>query len=282
MLHTSSCLVAALLVATGLRAADAPAPVPLEKALQAITLPAGFKATLFAGEPDLVQPLAMTTDTRGRLWVIECLSYPNWTTNKTGSDRISIYEDSNGDGRFDKKTVFFEKGRNLSGIALGYGGVFVCSLPELLFIPDRNFDDKPDAEPEVLLDGWDLGSKHNVFNNPTWGPDGWLYGCNGILGNSFVGKPGTEKEQRVPMNCGVWRYHPIRRTFEVVAHGTTNPWGIAFNDVGQMFVANCVIKHLFHIIPGARYERMFGQDFNANSFELIPSIADHIHWAGGY
>jgi len=153
MLHTSSCLVAALLVATGLRAADAPAPVPLEKALQAITLPAGFKATLFAGEPDLVQPLAMTTDTRGRLWVIECLSYPNWTTNKTGSDRISIYEDSNGDGRFDKKTVFFEKGRNLSGIALGYGGVFVCSLPELLFIPDRNFDDKPDAEPEVLLDG---------------------------------------------------------------------------------------------------------------------------------
>ncbi len=265
-----------------LAAADAPAPVPIERAVQSISLPQGFKATLFAGEPDLVQPIAMTTDTRGRLWVIECLSYPNWTTNKTGSDRVSIYEDTNNDGRFDKKTVFWDKGRNLSGIALGYGGVWLCSLPELIFVPDRDYNDKPDAEPEVLLDGWDLASKHNAFNGLTWGPDGWLYGCNGILGASFVGRPGTEKVERVPMNCGVWRYHPTRRTFEVVAHGTTNPWGIAFNEVGQMFVANCVIKHLFHIIPGARYERMFGQDFNPYAFQLIPSIADHIHWAGGY
>jgi putative membrane-bound dehydrogenase-like protein len=280
MFHLYRLLSAAFLLSVA--AADAPAPVPVDRVLQSITLPPGFKATLFAGEPDLVQPIAMTTDTRGRLWVIECLSYPNWSTNKTGSDRVSIYEDTNHDGVFDKKTVFWDKGRNLSGIALGFGGVWLCSLPELIFIPDRDYNDKPDAEPEVLLDGWDLASKHNAFNDLTWGPDGWLYGCNGILGASFVGKPGTPQPQRVPMNCGVWRYHPTRRVFEVVAHGTTNPWGIAFNDVGQMFVANCVIKHLFHIIPGARYERMFGQDFNPYAFQLIPSIADHIHWAGGY
>jgi putative membrane-bound dehydrogenase-like protein len=230
----------------------------------------------------VVQPIAMTTDSRGRLWVVECLSYPNWTTNQSGSDRVSIYEDANNDGRFDKKTIFWDKGRNLSGIALGFGGVWLCSLPELIFVPDRNGDDRPDREPEVLLDGWDLGIQHNVFNGLTWGPDGWLYGCHGILKTSYVGRPGTSKEDRVAINCGIWRFHPTRREFEVVAHGTTNPWGIGFDEFGQMFVANCVIKHLFHIVPGARYERMFGQDFNPYAFELIPSIADHIHWAGGY
>src|SRR5688572_24849066 len=276
-----SILATALFVRT-IIAADAPAAIPVERALSSIRLPEGFRATLFAGEPDVVQPIAMTTDSRGRLWVIECLSYPAWTTNKSGSDRVSIYEDLNNDGRFDKKTVFWDKGRNLSGIALGFGGVWLCSLPELIFVPDRNADDKPDREPDVLLDGWDLGIQHNVFNGLTWGPDGWLYGCHGILKTSYVGKPGIPKEDRVAINCGIWRFHPTRREFEVVAHGTTNPWGIGFDEFGQMFVANCVIKHLFHIIPGARYERMFGQDFSPYAFELIPSIADHIHWAGGY
>ncbi|HVK58750.1 MAG TPA: PVC-type heme-binding CxxCH protein, partial [Candidatus Kapabacteria bacterium] len=272
----------AVLTSCAVLAADATGPVPVAKVLDSIKLPEGFKATLFAGEPDVVQPIAMTTDTRGRLWVIECLSYPNWTTNKTGSDRVSIFEDTDQNGTFDKKTIFLNNGRNLSGIALGFGGVWLCSLPELLFVPDRNGDDKPDREADVLLDGWDMGIQHNVFNGLTWGPDGWLYGGHGILKTSYVGKPGTPQDERIPINCGVWRYHPVGKNFEVVAHGTTNPWGIAFDQYGQMFIANCVIKHLFHVIPGARYERMFGQDFNPYSFELIPSIADHIHWAGGY
>ena len=269
-------------ISASLFAAEAPAPVPVEKTLASIKLPEGFKVSLFAGEPNVVQPIAMTTDTRGRLWVVECVSYPDWSTNRTGSDRVIILEDTNQDGAFDKKTVFWDQGRNLTGIALGFDGVWLCSLPELIFVPDRNGDDKPDREPDVLLDGWDLGIQHNVFNSLTWGPDGWLYGCHGILKTSFVGKPGTPQNERVPINCGVWRFHPTRKIFEVVAHGTTNPWGIAFDEYGQIFVANCVIKHLFHIIPGARYERMFGQDFNPYSFELIPSIADHIHWAGGH
>lgn len=271
-----------LVFVSALHAAEAPAPVPVKDAAAAIALPNGFRATLFAGEPHVVQPIAMATDARGRLWAVECLSYPDWTTNKTGEDRVIILEDRDGDGEFDERKVFWDQGRNLSGIALGFGGVWLCSLPELIFIPDANYDDQPDGDPEVLLDGWDLGSQHNVFNSLTWGPDGWLYGCNGILAKSHVGAPGTPKEKRTPINCGVWRFHPRKHIFEVVAHGTTNPWGIAFNEAGQMFVANCVIKHLFHIIPGARYERMFGQDFNPYAFELIPSIADHIHWAGGF
>ena len=257
-------------------------PLPTSEAAGRITVPDGFRVTLFAGEPDVVQPIAMTTDERGRLWVVECFSYPSWQRSGEGRDRVLVLEDRDGDGRFDSKKVFWDKGRNLSGIALGFGGIYLCSAPELIFIPDRNRDDVPDGPPEALLDGWSLEAKHNIVNGLVWGPDGWLYGCHGILSDSKVGKPRTPDAERVVINCGVWRFHPTRRMFEVVAHGTTNPWGIAFDDYGQMFVANCVIKHLFHIIPGARYERMYGQDMNPYAFRLIESCADHIHWAGGY
>jgi putative membrane-bound dehydrogenase-like protein len=255
---------------------------PLSQAAEHITVPDGFRVTLFAGEPDVVQPIAMTTDERGRLWVVECFSYPKWQPGGEGKDRVVILEDRDGDGHFDSRRVFWDKGRNLSAIALGFGGVWLCSAPELIFIPDRNRDDTPDGPPEILLDGWTLEAKHNIANNLTWGPDGWLYGCHGILADSKVGKPGTAEVDRTVLNCGVWRFHPTRKAFEVVAHGTTNPWGIGFNDYGQMFIANCVIKHLFHVIPGARYERMYGQDMNPYAFRLIESCADHIHWAGGF
>lgn len=278
LLSLISFACAALLAA----AADAPAPVPIDQAAASFSLPEGLQATLFAGEPDIVQPIAMATDARGRLWVVECLSYPDWTRSGEGSDRVTILEDRDGDGRFDSKKIFLNNGRNLSGIAIGFGGVFLCSVPELRFVPDRNGDDIPDGPGEAVLDGWDLGAKHNVFNSLTWGPEGWLYGANGILSNSKIGRPNAPDSEHVAMNCGVWRYHPVKRKVEAVAHGTTNPWGLGFNEVGDLFIANCVIKHLFHVIPGAHYERMFGQDINPYSFELIPSIADHIHWAGGF
>src|SRR5262249_12692474 len=121
----------------------------------------------------------------------------------------------------------------------------------------------------------------NVFNGLIWGPDGWLYGCNGILSNSRIGAPGTPPERRVAMNCGVWRYHPTKKRVEVVASGTTKPCGLDVDQYGEIFITNCVIKHLFHMIPGGHYERMFGQDLQANCYGLLPSCADHIHWGGG-
>jgi putative membrane-bound dehydrogenase-like protein len=269
------------LLALAARAQDRPLP-PAEAAAR-MTLPAGFRATLFAGEPDVVQPIAFTFDDRGRLWVVECLSYPEWRKDgrAEGKDRILIFEDRDGDGRFDGRKVFWDKGANLTGIQLGFGGVWLCATPYLLFVPDRNADDKPDGPLQVVLDGWDLQAKHNVFNGLTWGPDGWLYGCNGILSNSKVGKPGTPDDQRTRLNCGVWRYHPTRQGFEVVAWGTTNPWGLDFDDHGQMFITNCVIHHLWHVVPGAHFQRMHGQDLNPHVYGLISSCADHIHWAGG-
>jgi putative membrane-bound dehydrogenase-like protein len=246
-----------------------------------MTLPDGFQATLFAGEPDIVQPMAFTIDDRGRLWVAECYSYPKWQTTPQGKDRILIFEDRDDDGHFDTCKVFYDKAVNVSGIQVGFGGVWLCSTPNLVFIPFRDGADVPSGPPVVVLDGWDLQAKHNVFNSLCWGPDGWLYGCNGILSNSKVGKPGTPTDQRVALNCGVWRYHPVKQIFEAVAHGTTNPWGLDWDDYGQMFITNCVIHHLWHVVPGAHFQRMYGQDLNPHVYGLMTSCADHIHWGGG-
>ncbi|MBV9125267.1 MAG: dehydrogenase, partial [Planctomycetes bacterium] len=254
-------------------------PLPPDVAPSHMTMPPGFHATLFAGEPDVVQPIAFTIDDRGRRWVAECYTYPDWQKEGPGKDRILIFEDRDGDGHFDTRKVFCDHLTNVSGLQVGFGGVWVCAIPNLLFIPDRDGDDKPDGPPEVVLDGWDLQAKHNVFNSLTWGPDGWLYGCNGIMSNSKVGNPGTPDKDRVALNCGVWRYHPTRHTFEVVVSGTTNPWGLDFDDLGQGFITNCVIKHLWHVIPGAHFQRMYGQDLDPYTYGLMTSCADHIHWA---
>lgn len=251
-----------------------------QEAAEKMSAPEGFEVTLFAGEPDVAQPIAFTIDDRGRLWVVECVSYPEWSDKP--QDRVIILEDTNHDGTFDNRTVFWDQGVNLSGIEVGFGGVWLCSTPNFIFIPDQNQDDQPDGEPVVLLDGWDdKTSRHNVFNGLTWGPDGWLYGLNGILSKSLVGAPAASESQRKQLDCGVWRFHPVTRDFEVVAHGTTNPWGLDFDQYGQIFITNCVIKHLWHVVPGAHYERMFGTDVTPHTYELISSVADHIHWGGG-
>jgi len=270
-----------LAAACGVAAQDRPlAPSEAPKAMK---LPEGFKATLFAGEPDVVQPIAGSFDDRGRLWVVECLSYPKWSDKPEGNDRVIMFDDTDGDGTFDKRTVVFDKGANLSGIELGFGGIWLCSIPNLLFIPcDINADVPKIGKPEVVLDGWSLKCRHNVVNGLLWGPDGWLYGCNGIVDTSKVGKPGTPDADRIPMNCGVWRYHPTRRIFEQFAHGTTNPFGLDFDDFGECLMTNCVIGHLWHVQPNAHFERMYGQDLNPNTYALMPQCADHIHWGGGH
>ena len=262
--------------------AEAERALTPEAAAAAWQLPAGFSAMLFAGEPAIVQPMAFTFDDRGRVWVVENLSYPTWKADGSGQDRVTILEDVDGDGRHDKRTVFLENGANVTGIEVGFGGVWLTAAPHLLFIPDADGNDQPDGPPRILLEGWTLDAKHNVVGNLAWGPDGWLYGCNGITAPSKVGKAGTPVEQRQTVSCGVWRYHPVRHAFEVYANGTTNPWGIDWDERGQMFITNCVIKHIFHVVPGAHFVRMFGQDPNAHVYGLIESCADHQHWAGGH
>lgn len=253
-------------------------PLSPAEALQRITVPPGFRVELFAAEPDVLQPIAFDFDDRGRLWVVECFSYPDFKPED--QDRVLIFTDDNGDGKFDQRKAFLSNGHHLSGITWGFGGVWLCSAPNLIFIPDANGDDLPDGPPVIRLDGFTRDAQHNMVNGLAWGPDGWLYGRHGILKNSLVGPPGAPDKDRVLLNCSIWRYHPIRKVFEVVAHGTTNPWGLDWDENGQAFFSNNVIGHMWHLIPGAHYQRMYGEDFNPHFYELMKAASDHLHWQG--
>ena len=249
---------------------------PLEAA-RTMQVPEGFKVTLFAGEPDIRQPVGFCIDDRGRLWVAEANNYPDKEGGKR--DRIVILEDTDGDGRHDKRIVFYDKLEYVSGVEVGFGGAWVMSIPNFYFIPDADYDGVPDGEPVVLLDGFGThANSHTIANGFAWGPDGWLYGTHGITNWSLPGKPGTPKTKRRRFEGGAWRYHPVRHEWEAFATGTTNPWGVDWNEYGHAFVSNCVNPHLFHVIQGAHYEPDRNRPTGRFAYERIPTIADHLHF----
>jgi len=250
------------------------------EAAKAMTVPKGFHVSLFAGEPDVAQPIAQAIDDRGRLWVAEAYSYPVRVKEDKARDRILIFEDTNGDGRFDTRKVFIDNLNLISGLEIGFGGVWVGCAPHFMFIPDADGDDKPDGPPKILLDGWGYHDTHETLNTFMWGPDGWLYGCHGVFTFSNVGKPGAPDSERVKLNAGLWRYHPTKHIFELFAEGTSNPWGVDFNDQGQAFITACVIPHLYQMIQGGRYQRQAGQHYNPYTYDDIKTIAIHRHWIG--
>lgn len=202
-------------------------------------VPAGFSVDVIAAEPQVHQPMAFTFDAKGRLWVVEGHSYPQKRPEGEGLDRILIFSDENGDGSFETRKVFIEGLNLVSGLEVGYGGVWVGAAPDLLFIPDANGDDQPDSEPQILLDGFGYGDTHETLNSFIWGPDGWLYGNQGVFNSSNIGKPGTPQPKRQRLSAGVWRYHPTRHVFEIFAHGGSNQWGLDFNEFGQLFMTHC-------------------------------------------
>ncbi|MFM8358347.1 MAG: PVC-type heme-binding CxxCH protein [Verrucomicrobiota bacterium] len=300
-----------------------------EQACAKVTLPPGFKMHPFAAEPEIVQPIAFCDDHRGRIWVAEGRSYPRRQgrppagqrpagsdpTQPTpdqlkdifgGRDRILVLEDTDGDHRADRKTVFLENVNLVSGLEVGFGGVWIGAAPYLLFVPVQDGDQpRPAGDPRIVLDGWDYTfDTHETLNTFTWGPDGWLYGCHGVFCPSHVGRPGTPAEKRQWMDAGTWRYHPVKEQFEVFTEGGSNPWGIDFDEHGNLWSEMCVIPHLFHMIQGARITRQGGEHFAVGPDEtarswrhrqniggrpkaVFPHVyedigyhADHLHYAG--
>ncbi|MFK8112853.1 MAG: PVC-type heme-binding CxxCH protein [Rubripirellula sp.] len=258
---------------------DAAEPLAPTEAAATMRVPEGFRVSLFAGEPEVMQPIGFCLDDRARLWVAEAYNYPEHGT-KAG-DRIVILEDSDGDGKHDQRTVFYDGLNYVSGIEVGFGGVWVMSPPYFYFIPDSDGDDVPDAKPQVLLDGFgNHANAHNMANAFAWGPDGWLYGTHGRTNWSMIGKPGSTDEQRERFDGGVYRYHPTQHVWEPFADGATNMWGIDWNDLGDAFVCNCVNPHLFQVIQGAHYEPWRGRESSQFAYQRIDTIADHLHFVG--
>jgi putative membrane-bound dehydrogenase-like protein len=284
-----------LLLVVAARAADFPAPyntepdkagpMPAAEAAAKFTLPPGFKATVFAAEPDVQNPIAMAWDGRGRLWIAENYTYAESPLrfDMKLRDRILIFEDTDGDGHFDQRSVFTDNVQMLTSVETGLGGVWALCLPNLVFIPDRNGDGVPDGPPEVALDGFKAPQEnfHNVANGLRFGPDGWLYGRCGASGPADVGAPGTPAEQRVPVRGGMWRYHPQRKTFEAITSGNTNPWGHDWNEHGELFYVNTVNGHLWHAVAGMHFVRPHTVDPNSHTYALIDMIADHWHFDTG-
>ena len=253
-------------------------PTPIEAA-KMITVPDGFRVTLFAGDPDVAQPISMETDDRGRLWVSECFTYAKHGYDEELRDQLIILEDTDGDGEHDKRTVFWNQGLQLTSVLPGTKGCWILNHGTLAWLADENGDDKADGAPKVILDGFNYREVgHNIVGGMIWGPDGWIYGRHGILATSFVGKPGDSQAERTKLNCSIWRFHPQSHRFEVIAHGTTNPWGLDYNDFGEFFFSNNVTGHAWHVFPNAHYVRMYGADFNPHYYELIDQHADHYHW----
>ena len=251
-----------------------PTTIPNASAQQVVAgmmLTPGFQAELIAAEPEVRQPIAFAFDERGRLWVAEAYSYPNKQPDRKGKDRILIFEDRDGDGVFETRKVFMEGLNLVSGLEVGFGGVWVGAAPQLLFIPDRNHDDIPDGPPEVLLDGWGYQDTHETLNSFCWGPDGWLYGNQGVFTNSLIGKPGAPEAERVPLHSGVWRYHPIRHSFEIFAHGGSNQWGLDYNEAGHLFMTHC---RSFYGGGGTTYVVRNGHFWNQSNSNFAPFISN--------
>jgi len=283
------CFGAVLFLFSGTLKAAGLAP---QEALSHMKVADGFEVALVAHEPEIRQPLSVTFDERGRMWVIQYLQYPAPAGLKPvsvdqylrtkydrvpeppprgpkGADRITICEDTDGDGRFDKFKDFVA-GLNLaSGMAIGYGGVFIVQPPYLLFYPDRDRDDVPDGDPEVLLSGFGLEDAHAVANSLTWGPDGWLYGAQGSTVTAHI--------RDLEFQQGIWRYHPITHEFELFAEGGGNTWGLDFDEHGNIIAGTNFGEQIgLHQVQGGYYVKGFskhGPLHNPNTygyFEHIP------------
>ncbi len=253
---------------------DVPPKVSAEEARKTLQVAKGLDIQLLAHEPMVQQPVCITFDDRGRLWVLQYLQYPNPQGLKPvevdqylrtkydlvplpppkgprGGDKIIILEDPDADGRF-RKSKDVLSGLNLaSGMVLGYGGIFVVQPPYLLFYRFKPGTDEPDGDPEVLLQGFGMEDAHAFANSLTWGPDGWLYGAQGSTVTANI--RGIEFQQ------GIWRYHPRTREFELFAEGGGNTWGIDFDRYGRLFAGGNTTEPLCHHVQGGYYIKGFGK-----------------------
>ncbi len=291
-------------------AAPAESRVPFERgqgalapgaALASFKVPDDLELELVLAEPIVRQPVSISFDERGRLWVVQYLQYPFpaglrmvshdgvWRAvydkvppapphHFRGKDKITIHEDTDGDGVYDRHKTFVDGLNIATAVAQGRGGVWVLNPPYLLFYPDRNRDDVPDGDPEVHLQGFGLEDTHSVVNSLRWGPDGWLYAAQGSTVTGHVTRPGLDdgKEPVHSMGQLIWRYHPETRRYEVFAEGGGNAFGVEIDAKGRIYSGhNGGDTRGFHYVQGAYYQKGFnkhGPLSNPYAFGYFPAM----------
>ena len=229
-------------------------PFTPAESMKFIQTPAEFTMELFASEPDIIKPIAFSFYERGRLWVIETIDYPNEVLDgQPGDDKIKILEDTNGDGRADKVTVFAEHLNIATSIAFANGGVVVTQAPHILFLKDTNGDDKADVR-EILSAGWGNRDTHAQPSNLQYAPDNYIWGVVGYSG--FEGEINGKKFQ---FGQGMYRFKPDGSQFEYVTSSTNNTWGLGFSETFDVFGSTANNDPSFYMaIPNRYFEGIEG------------------------
>ena len=223
-------------------------PFSATDSMKFIQVPAELDLQLFAREPDIVKPIHFSFDARGRLWVIEAIDYPNLVLNgEPGADRIKILEDTNGDGRADKFTVFADRLNLATSLVFVKGGVVLAAAPHMLLLEDTNGDDKADKR-TVLSTGWGISDSHAGPSNLMYGPDNYIWGTVG-----YAGFKGEMNGRAMQFSQGVYRFRPDGSNFEFVTGSTNNTWGLGFSETFDVFGSTANNDPSFFVAIANRY-----------------------------
>ncbi|MEC5126402.1 PVC-type heme-binding CxxCH protein [Verrucomicrobiales bacterium BCK34] len=236
---------------------DGSSPTPPEEALKEFTVREGFEVELVASEPVIGQPLHISWDSKGRMWVTQYLQYQFPAGLKIveydnhlraqfdkmpeppphgakGADKITVFEDTTGDGLYDSHRDVITGLNIATSCVTGAGGIWVTNAPYLLFYPDADGDAVPDGDPEVMLSGFGIEDTHAVANSLKWGPDGWLYGATGSTTTGSVNDPATGETVEW-QGQAIWRFHPATKEFEIFAEGGGNTFSLEIDSAGRVF-----------------------------------------------
>ncbi len=235
---------------------EIPDPDP-KKEQESFKIADGFEVTLFASEPMVAKPIQMNWDEDGRLWVVSSTAYPHLKTGEEANDKIFILEDTDGDGKADKSTIFAEGLITPTGILPGDGGVYVANSTEILHLIDTDGDGKADTRRQVLT-GFGTGDTHHLIHTFRWGPEGRLYFNQSIYIYSHVETPfGTKRLE----GGGVWKLQPQTLELDVYARGLVNPWGLQFDKWGQSFLTDGAgAEGINYAFPGATFVTALGAE----------------------
>ncbi|MGV3557830.1 PVC-type heme-binding CxxCH protein [Larkinella arboricola] len=212
---------------------DIPNP-DIKKELESFKIADGFEVTLFAAEPLVAKPIQMNWDADGRLWVVSSTAYPHLKTGEEANDKVFVLEDTDGDGKADKSTVFAEGLITPTGILPGDGGVYVANSTEILHFADTDGDGKADKKRRIL-NGFGTGDTHHLIHTFRWGPEGLMYFNQSIYIYSHVETPQGIKRLE---GGGAWQLNTRSLNMDMYVRGLINPWGLQFNRWGQSFLTD--------------------------------------------